>query len=56
MATHSIITAWEIPCTEEPWQVQTMGLQEWDTTSRLNHHRGKEKLDSTEKHTEIVMQ
>ena len=38
------------------WQVQTMGLQEWDTTSRLNHHRGKEKLDSTEKHTEIVMQ
>ena len=27
MATHSSILAWEIPCTEEPGRVQSMGSQ-----------------------------
>ena len=27
MATHSSILAWEIPQTEEPGELQTMGLQ-----------------------------
>ena len=27
MATHSIILAWEIPWTEEPGRLQSMGLQ-----------------------------
>ena len=32
MATHSSILAWEIPWAEEPGRLQTMGLQESDTT------------------------
>ena len=31
MATHSSILAWEIPWTEEPGELQSMGLQ------RVNH-------------------
>ena len=27
MATHSSILAWEIPCSEEPGRLQSMGLQ-----------------------------
>ena len=27
MATHSSILSWEIPCTEEPGGLQSMGLQ-----------------------------
>ena len=27
MATHSSILAWEIPCTEEPGRLQSMGSQ-----------------------------
>ena len=38
VATHSSILAWEIPWTEEPGGLQSMGLQELDTTERLNHH------------------
>ena len=30
MATHSSIVAWEIPWTEEPGGLQSMGLQELD--------------------------
>ena len=30
MATHSSILAWEIPWTEEPGRLQSMGLQESD--------------------------
>ena len=30
MATHSNILAWEIPSTEEPGRLQSMGLQELD--------------------------
>ena len=32
MATHSSIPAWRIPWTEEPGSLQSMGLQESDTT------------------------
>ena len=35
MATHSSILAWEIPWTEEPDGLQSMGLQKSDAT---NHH------------------
>ena len=30
MATHSSILAWEIPWTEEPGRLQSVGLQEFD--------------------------
>ena len=36
MATHFSILAWEIPWTEEPSELQSVGLQDSDTTSRLN--------------------
>ena len=32
MATHSSVLAWEIPRTEEPGQLQSMGSQELDMT------------------------
>ena len=32
MAAHSSILAWRIPWTEEPGGLQSMGLQELDTT------------------------
>ena len=35
MATHSSIHAWIIPWTEEPGRLQSMGLQELDTTERV---------------------
>ena len=38
MATHSSILAWRLPWTEEPGGLQSMGLQELDTTYRLHHH------------------
>ena len=38
MATHSSILAWEIPWTEEPGRIQSMGSQESDRTRGLNHH------------------
>ena len=39
MAAHFSILAWRIPWIEEPGGLQSTGLQEWDTTERLNHHR-----------------
>ena len=36
MATHSSIPAWEIPWTEEPGRLQSMGSQS-DTTDGLTH-------------------
>ena len=36
IATHSCILTWEIPWTEEPAELQSMGLQESDTTERLS--------------------
>jgi len=38
MATHSSVLAWRIPRTEEPGGLQSMGLQESDTTERLSTH------------------
>ena len=38
MATHSSILAWRIPWTEGPDGIQSMGLQELDTTERLHFH------------------
>ena len=38
MATHSSILAWEIPRTEEPGRLRSMGSQELDTIERLNYH------------------
>ena len=38
MATHSSIPDWRIPQTEEPGSLQSMGLQELDSTQQLNHH------------------
>ena len=39
MATHSNILAWEIPRTEEPVRLQSMGLQKSCTlTSQLNNN------------------
>ena len=35
MATHSSILAWEIPRTEEPGGLLTMGRKESDTTEQL---------------------
>ena len=32
MATHSTVVAWEIPWTEEPGRLQSVGLQEQDAT------------------------
>ena len=32
MATHSSIVAWEIPWTEKPGGLQSMGLKELDVT------------------------
>ena len=40
MVIHSSILAWEIPWTEEPGGLQSMGSQESDMTQRLNHHHG----------------
>ena len=39
MATSSSIPAWEIPWTEEPGRLQSMGLQS-DMTEWLNTHAG----------------
>ena len=37
MATLSSTLAWRIPWTEEPGGLQSMGLQESDTTEQLTH-------------------
>ena len=38
MATHSNIFAWEIPWTEEPGGLQSMGRKEWDMTEQLKNN------------------
>ena len=38
LATHSNILTWNIPWREEPGELQSMGLQESDTTQRLKDH------------------
>ena len=39
MASHSPILAWRIAWTEEPGKLQSMGLQESDTTEQLKRER-----------------
>ena len=39
MATHSSILARKIPWTEEPGELQSMGLQESDMTLWLNNNK-----------------
>ena len=39
MVTHSSFLAWEIPWTEEPGRLQSMGLQKLDTTYRLSSNK-----------------
>ena len=41
MATHSTILAWEIPRTEEPDGLQSIGSQELDMTQTLNFFKWK---------------
>ena len=45
MAIHSSILAWEIPWTEEPGRVQSMGSQ------RVGHDRGTNTHTHTHTHT-----
>ena len=37
MVTHSSLLAWEIPRTEEPGGLQSMGSKESDMTEQLTH-------------------
>jgi len=46
METHFSILAWEIPWTEEPGGLQSMGLQESDTTEQLSIHTFATYLES----------
>ena len=41
MAIHSGLLAWRIPWTEEPCRLQSIGSQESDMTSQLNHYYQK---------------
>ena len=43
MATHSSILAWEIPRTEEPRGLQSMGLQSWTGLSNWADNRNIQK-------------
>ena len=47
MATHSSILAWEIPWTEEPGRLQSMGLgsQKSDATKQQNCHPRPNELE-----------
>ena len=42
-ATHSSVLAWEIPLTEEPGGLQSMG-SESDTTSQLNNKNREKQI------------
>ena len=37
MVIHSSISAWKIPCTEEPGELQSKGCKESNTTEQLTH-------------------
>ena len=45
MATHSSIFAWEVPWTEEPGGLQSMGSQEMDRTEQLNNNIQRHGVD-----------
>ena len=53
MATHTSILAWEIPWTEEPGGLQSMGLQRVRGTDRPSKHTKhlSEKKNTNSKHT-----
>ena len=51
MATHSSILAWEIPWTEEPGGLQSLGLQRVDMTYRINNN----KYSSQKQRTKIPL-
>ena len=53
MATHSSVLAWEIPWTERPGGLQSMGSQDPDTTEQLRHMYNS-RLKGFEKTLEIV--
>ena len=44
MATHSSILAWEIPWTEEPSRLQSIGSQESDMTKQQNNNNTSDLL------------
>jgi len=52
MATHSSILAWEIPGTEEPGGLQSMGSRQSDMTEQLNSNNcmKKELIKCRDKH------
>ena len=41
MATHSSMLAWEVPWTEEPGRLQSMGSQESDVTKHARQATGR---------------
>ena len=62
MATHSNILAWEIPWTEEPGGLQSVGSQRVDMTQRVNNsnecHRVSfvaERILSCSEHTHSML-
>ena len=44
ISTHSSILAWEIPWTEEPGSLQSMGSQRADLTEGLSTHRSSKQV------------
>ena len=50
MATHSSMLAWEIPWTEEPGRLQSMGSQESDVTKNARQATGR-NTHGVSKHT-----
>ena len=42
MATHSSVLAWEVPWTEEPGGLQSMGSQESDMTEHTRNNANNE--------------
>ena len=57
MATHSCLLAWEIPWTEEPGGLWSMGSQESDTTEHTHGHiRCMRSADVRITQVEMVME
>ena len=56
MATHPSILAWEIPWTEEPGELQSMGLQKsWTELSNQKQQMVPDHLFETPILTEILL-
>ena len=60
MATHSSTLAWEIPQTEEPGRLQSMGLQrvghDWATSLSFNRMKHHELMDQLQKNSFWMIQ